>query len=431
MKTSNTILMTVLISSAAIHFSACEPLKAEAPKNPIIAPKLQEFPLTDYYLVNNKMFLWPVESSPAVVTEAVRIGRAIDDLDTVSFAYSKEEKTLTTDLAAYLAIKEAIKDIEKKIKTLDTTIKGRKTLIATEEKKPMDKQNPTNLAKWKNELAKAEQDRAIEAQNLIDQTHQAAITGDQLDPPTVESPKGPKRERMEFLANDRVRVEAEGTAKVDRMIQIVDWYKTQPSSISFRMTAANPVVELNGWDLSDDAGSRNFSSETVSESGFETPNLGTITNITYTVLGGVIRFNLGVFETTTKLTGAEKAAAVQQGYETYEKFYELEKEEVRLTHEMQSLIKRGEMKEADKVRGRIADVQQKSMALSWNPDLREVYSFRVARHAYEKTLTDGRLFFAGDLTRRRNPKGSLCEGLERTQHQCMRKGSIKLVDRNN
>lgn len=424
MKSSKVKMMVLVL--AAVGLSACEPLKAVATRDPVMAPALQEFPATDYYLVNNKMFLWPTTMTSTTVTEAVRIGRRIDDLDTLSFAYAREDKSLALDLADYLAEKEKQTAIEKKIKTLDSTIKGRTTLISTEEKKPVDKQNPANLAKWKAELAKAQTDRLTEAQNLADQEAITNQKGDELDAPTAEAPKGPKRERMSFLAQDRVRVETEGTSLVDRMIQIVDWYKTQPGSMSFRLTGANPVVELNGWDLSDDAGSRNFSSETTSDLG-ESPNLGTITDITYVTLGGVIRFNLGVFETTTTLSAEERAAAVKEGFRNHEEYYRLEDEKRRLEMEARSLVIRELNNQAAQVLKKAASVEKQMKALVWNADLREVYSFRIARHAYEKTLIDGRLFFAGDLVRRRNPNGTTCADEEK----CTRRGSIKLVDRNN
>jgi len=299
-------------------------------------------------------------------------------------------------------------------------------LIDDELKKAQDKQDPLKIAKWQAELDKALADQLIEKSNLANQIVVANAKGDELDPGILR----PKRTRLEFLAIDRMRIEKEGTESVDRMISIVDWYKAQPASISMRMTGTFPIVEINDWDLSDEAGARSFSSEVASDTG-EDPRLGTITAITYQEMGGVIRFNLGVFEKESSLTGNERAVATEQGYAMFERFYELEKIELQLTSELNSLLLRQENKNANAVRVKIGEVQQQLKDLSWNENLREVYSFRIARHAYEKTLVDGRLFFAGDLARRRNPKGLLCEGLEKTANKCLRKGSIKLVDRNN
>jgi hypothetical protein len=115
---------------------------------------------------------------------------------------------------------------------------------------------------------------------------------------SLEAKLAPLAEELEQLEAHQAEIENSGREKVDAIMQVVEWYKDQPSSVSFRFTPEGRIEgSISNWNLDDDAGPRNFSTQ-VAEG--EKPTLG---KIVYEPLGGVFNFEAYVYadEAQTKL----------------------------------------------------------------------------------------------------------------------------------
>lgn len=362
-----TLLITLLC------LSSCAPMKASAPHEFVTGLELQNFQPSDYYLVNNKLFLWHLGMTDAEVAHTIEISRDIDRSESKTIELRSEEKSLQSLLEPYFAQKRTLEKLEKQIKDLNTTIKTRTQFISKEMNKPESDRNQEKLSKWNDELEKAKLALSDSEPKLLEAKSQTDAIASELDPANGEDTKGPHRKRLDEITIEKDEVEAKTSKLVADLMKEVDYFTYQPSSISFKFDNNQPSVAIADWGLDSDGVKRSFSTED-----------GSIINVTYQEKGGVFRFDLGVF-VTEDLSPSDRQTILASAVHNER----------------------------------------------WDSSLREVYSFRVARHAYEKTKKEGRIFFAGELIRRRDMNGSFCvDELERKK-SCTRRGMVKLVDRNN
>lgn len=367
--------------------SGCEAQKAEAVREKMVAASQRDhLPEVDYAdslaLFNSKFFLWPDEGMNSdVVRDALNIGKRIDELDTDGFTLTRELETLSAKIAP-------IKDAEKALKKIRDALRTLPTQIAQEEQR-----NPSGSARLttlRNQLA-ARQAELPAAEALV-----ASLTAE-IDPDSAI------RNRLETeLPAEQEAVRIAGEEQVAAITSKVYWYKTQPEQITLKFVDGKPQVQIKNWALYKEGepqeDGRSFSSNTelFDEDGDgdldDTGVAGTVTNVSYTIKGGVWRFDVGVF-----VAQPEAKTAVEAGNP--------------------SLARARAVREAKQG--------------AWVSELREVYSFRFGRIRYDKTAEDGRIFFGGEMNRYRDPNGQFCTGFERDVLKCYRQGSAKLVDRNN
>lgn len=397
--------INLMIISASLIVNACAPVKAIAPNSPLSGIELREFAATDYYLANNKIFLWRMDMSQEHVANAFSISQKIDRADARVIELGREEESLRQYLKPYYEAHQEVEKVEKQEKDLKRTMNQKKQLISKEEKKPAEQQNQVNLTKWREEVAAAETSLSDIVNHLASaKQHEEAVAAE-VDLPIEIAPdpedairsesqsqtraqegylkKMTRRERLVDIETKKMQNGKESSDALADLLSQVEWYDKQPNSISFNFVDGQPIVQINGWGLHGDENRRDF---TNSIDGEADPRLGTIANVTYQSRGGVFRFDLGVFTEET-LSPQQKQNAIIEA----------------------------------------------RAGMRWDPRLREVFNFRIARNNYRQTEIDGRIFFAGKIYRYREVKGPYCDenSDEYKKYNCERQGSLKLVNSNN
>jgi hypothetical protein len=338
------ILVLALIS---LGLAGCEVQQAVAPNvDQVQATELKDFDpkdarlnLTNLRLVNNKFFLWREGMTPSDVTTALQISRKLDELDDEAFPLNRKQLQFEIEVDS---LKKELKEIQTRIKGLNEDLKRANKEKADEEAKPEEERNQARLLELAQEISR------IEAELPQKKAQEAEMKS---------AVKSTQRELSKVNAVLRP-IEDEGTAQVNRLMEIVDWYKDQPSSVAFTFKEDGTIsAELRGWNLGDDEGQRNFSTDR------ERTPINMIEDVAYRIRGGVFTFKAVVYTDETQR------------------------------------------------------------------EARETYCFKIARAKYDVTDRDGRIFFAGDIVREFGVTS--CDSAVLKKSKTIRKGSAKLVDRNN
>ncbi len=390
------LIGTVLILAGTVltMVSGCSPRIAHAPRDPMTAVvQRDEAPApngdSNRYLTNVKFFLWPEEMSShsPVVGQAVTIAGLIDDLDTKGFSLSREKADLERTLKPLADAEAKVVSTQKKIDNAQISLN--RELGKSPPNQTIVTRLQTQIAQFTTQL---ETDKAEAAKQLA-----------LIDPIPAGETMGPKRKRQAQLVVEQDDNKVAGEALVAQITTLVYWYKTQPSSVALgflensKTGALEPFVRINKWALFKEgeiaADQKSYDSSTDLGAD-EAAEGGTITNVSYQTRGAVFRFDLGVFESPVVPQSGEEIANP-------------------------ALARARAIRDA--------------MNGYWVPELKEVYSFKFGRIRYDKTEDpkDGRVFFGGSMDRRRDPNGRHCEGFEREVLNCLRQGSVKLVDRSN
>lgn len=346
----------VVLAGIAALLAGCGKAKpAMATRDYLVAQELRVFPPENLRLANNKFFLWKVEMTPEQASRAQAIARTLEELDSEAVPLNRRR----------LELESQMEPLQEDIRLLSKHERGMKRLVGLSER---------NLNKLKKEVSALEAqleaqetgtpEATAEAQarhrQLWEKRARVAALEEQVEAarPVLEGLEEeisglrerlePLQQELETLEARQFEVELKGREKVEEIMEVVDWYQSPPTSVAFQFEKDGSVsAAISGWDLEDEAGPRNFSTEAGPV------GVPTIRNVRYTPLGGVFEFEVLVFE---------------------------------------------------------------------NDDpsrLRESYEFRISRTRYD--ATDGRRYFTGEITRKRQ----VGDQLE------VRRGVAKLIDRNN
>ena len=206
---------------------------------------------------NNKLFLWRADMTAEHVEKASRISERLDTLDERALAVQREITRLEAEHAP--AIEERAQ-IERAIKTLARAIPKKQKEIDTEMAKPEADRDPEKLKKLRAELEVLQHDLA-----------QREARKSELNLLLKE---------LDTLVVEQDTLAAEGQTAVGQIMEVVDWYKEQPTSVVLRREIdGNYFVSISGWRTQESGTAEDFSSLN-----------GKILGIQYTELGGVLEF---------------------------------------------------------------------------------------------------------------------------------------------
>lgn len=265
----------ILILSLSL-IVGCGVPTAQAPRENLEPVVLRSFAKQDWRFTNNKFFLWREDMTVDQVSRALSLSKELDALDTKAFPLNRRHLELELEV-------EPISD------AIAWLVKLRKELA-----KPNP--NAAEVNKFITKLMTLRERHAI----LKDQL--AALSPDKelvqalmLKFQAMLAPRQAEKGSIEPLQTD---IFSEGLKKVDEIMTVVDYYKDQPTAVVFQFQKDGSIsASISGWNLSDDAGARNFSTETVE------PRKPTMGSVTYEELGGVFNFEVYVFtdESQSKL----------------------------------------------------------------------------------------------------------------------------------
>jgi hypothetical protein len=286
----------------------CGVESALAPRDEVRPVELLGFPKQDWRLVNNKFFLWREDMSPEQVSKAMEISRKIDDLDGEALPLNRQHSELDAKITP---LKDAIREIKTELRPIKTEhekakkgkAKAEKALAEAEANLKVEKDKPTPSEEVLTALT-----AEVEAQKTALAEFDAKIED-----------LGPKREKLELgitvrevlleplekemtaLEEKQLEIETAGREKVDEIMTVVDWYKDQPTAVTFQFEKNDRGEEkinasIQGWNMGDDLGPRNYSTEAAEG---EKPTMG---NVTYTEKGGIFEFDVYVYTDDTQAT---------------------------------------------------------------------------------------------------------------------------------
>lgn len=299
-----------------ILLSGCGASLVQAPRRPLVPVELQKFPRQDWRLANNKFFLWRDNLTPEVVSEAQKIAKRIDQLDTDALPLVRRmaELSATIDplketqrlLSTHARnAKNAHEKAKKRAADIDAAKAAAQTALDAELAQPMpDADRVTSL---KATLAQATAESAL----CQDQVKELGTLREKLekDLKNIDKQLAPLVTELSEVEAKQLAIETEGREKVDAITNLVDWYKNQPTSVTFQFQPDGKIAsQISDWDLNDDAGVRTFSTE---------PGPGgkpTITDVAYEPKGGVFTFDVHVYtddaQTTKRETYSFKIARI-------------------------------------------------------------------------------------------------------------------------
>lgn len=206
---------------------------------------------------NNKLFLWRADMTAEHVEKASRISERLDFLDERALAVQREVARLEVEHAP--AIEERTQ-VERSIKTLGRSI-------------------PRKQKELDAEMAKPEADRDQEKLKKLN----AELDALKLDLNRNETRKGELDvllKEFDALIAEQDQLAIDGQEAVGQIMEVVDWYKEQPTSVVLRRELdGSYFVSISGWRTRESGSAEDFS----------TAN-GKILGIQYTELGGVLEF---------------------------------------------------------------------------------------------------------------------------------------------
>lgn len=231
-----------------------------APRDGVKAVELRDFPAQDWRLVNNRLFLWKESMTPADVSQAQAISRTMDDLDTQAVPLNRRNLELEKLIDP---LKEKGKELARESRRLKSEIDKLEVAGKTEEAKTL-------------KVARAKVEGQIRENKA------------KLEPLETE---------LGEVEVKRMEIEMKGRERVEEIQKIVEWYKDQPTAVSFRFEPDGTIsAGIAAWNLGDDDGPRNFTTDN-----------GTIRNVAYEPRGGIFTMEAVVFTDATK-------AAVRETY---------------------------------------------------------------------------------------------------------------------
>jgi hypothetical protein len=206
---------------------------------------------------NNKLFLWREDMSAEHVQNASRISDRLDALDEKALQVQRELGRLEQEHSSELSERN---QLERSIKTLSRSIQKKQKEIDTETSKPETDRDPERLVKLQSELE--------ELRRSLTQSE------------TKKSALDLVLSSFDRLVAEQESLAREGQHAVGQIMEVVDWYKEQPSSIVLRREQdGSYFVSIAGWRTEHAGSAEDYSSSN-----------GKVKNIQYTELGGVLEF---------------------------------------------------------------------------------------------------------------------------------------------
>ncbi|MGE0615521.1 MAG: hypothetical protein AB7P04_07760 [Bacteriovoracia bacterium] len=254
--------------AGAVLSSACAPKArlAEVKVDKLKPHPLERFafaPEESIRMSNNKLFLWRQDMSPEHVQTASKIADEIDALDERSLTVQKRVAELETDQAA---VEDERKSVKSDLGKLGRSVTKKQTELDTEMAKAPDQQDPDKIKQLETELAD------LAAQKVAKEARFGELNEELKE--------------LDGLRDEADKIAVSGQEKVQKIMEVVDWYKKQPESFVFaREKDGSFSVSISNWGVVDGEDARSFSTAD-----------GTILNVKYEELGGVFEFEVAVAE---------------------------------------------------------------------------------------------------------------------------------------
>lgn len=282
------ILAFALGATALLQGCRAEPARIQ--KDEVSAQELRYFPPENLRLTKNTFFLWKEEVTAEQVATALKISRQIESLD----ARADETGQSKTDEEARLRpFQEEIAKIQPRLKEITEAILANETRIRAEQSKPESERDTALIRRLNEENHALSNERKLAEGRLAE----------------IQDQSKPVQERIEQLEAELRQIEEQGIDAVMQLIEVVEYYPEQPSSVSFQFVHGRQIsVEIRGWNLNDGRSASNFSTDD-----------GTILGPTYREQGGIFSFTAVVYEGEEARTGVREAYCFRLNRVKYDK----------------------------------------------------------------------------------------------------------------
>lgn len=270
---------------------------AVAPRENVQALELRSFPKQDWRLANNKFFIWRDDMTPEQVSRAVAIGKEIDKLDGSALPLNRRHLELASELTPLKEEFKALNAVLRPIKTqFDKATKlkadAEKAVAVAEKSLKLEKDKPVptpeTVAQLEAELATQKGVVATQTATLEAIAPKKKKAED--DVAAKKAQIDPLQSEMDDLEARQLVIEEAGRQQVDEIMQVVEWYKDQPTSVTFQFQQDGTIAaSISGWNMGDDLGPRNYTTNFTDD---VKPTMG---NVTYTELGGIFEFDVYVY----------------------------------------------------------------------------------------------------------------------------------------
>lgn len=273
------ISITLGIAMSALGCGSAK--EAKVINHPIESPPLLDFPVapgTNFTLLKKytKLFMWRDQFSPTDVQNIIRIANRVDELDEeVLEIQIRQIAPLTAELKErQRPFDEAIADLNRQKSEIDTQLRAAQQALNHEKSLPEPQQDPAKIEELTRLIAQL-QARKTEINGLIrqKQSERNLVGKDDLIP------------AIEDLEKKVTELTEEGKRQNEDLQARVQWFNTQPTFLFGRHTHEDGgefYLSIQNWEM-DPHSTELFSFSTEDRS---------IENFQYTVLGGVMEFEV-------------------------------------------------------------------------------------------------------------------------------------------
>jgi hypothetical protein len=243
----------------------CHAEERKAPREPLPEVKLQSFALgdpsmgdlNDQVLFNNKVFLWNDPPSAAIAEMVIRAGNQVD---------------LNEDEG--IAVRSRIRKTEADLEAVNTRLAAAVEAMDQAVKDALDQLR--SLAEEQSTLAPEESARSEEISREME-TLNAGLPALSAEAAEAKSSREALYGEYGRLFREQLRIGRYGEDLVNLVIANTTYFQKMPERVTFNFRPGKVDVTITAWPTKDD---------THSTAG------GTITNVTYEPLGGVLRFDV-------------------------------------------------------------------------------------------------------------------------------------------
>ncbi|MBI2712454.1 MAG: hypothetical protein HYX41_06325 [Bdellovibrio sp.] len=251
-----------LLACVGAAGSGCSVSPAVAPRSNIGVPALAKFPAKSVRLTRADLFLWPKNITAGRMARVLKLGDQMDDLETKSGPLLDRIQALNDEIQPLL---DQVDAKASQLEEVDGSIQ-----VKQEELK-----NATDPEK--EDIQKAIEQLKKQKENL--EADLAALKTDE------------KYRKKVALEEEQKKGQALLSQSVDELKGLVSFFDPPPEYFNFQFKPDGTfMILISKWILDQTEGPRDFSSKATSDSP------ATISDISYTEVGGRVRFSVQVFD---------------------------------------------------------------------------------------------------------------------------------------
>jgi peptidoglycan hydrolase CwlO-like protein len=293
-KRDGDIMKYIYSSVLLLIFTGCGRPQVQTQVSNVTPQALGDFPKQSMRFVNNRWFLWKVNGTPDDVATALQLSQHLDDLDTQALPLNDQYSSLNTELNPLTSSltqyqnelsfdNQLLTASNTELSTVKQNLQTAQTqLTAAQAASP---QNPTTIQNLQVQISGYNGQITELNKTIVKLRPRTIITQSHIT--TLNNSIAPIQAQLNQIQPQRTAIQNDGQQTVENIMQVVDWFPNQPTSVSLQFdSSGNLQVTISNWQLLNAPSTATFS--TSASSGMKP----TIANTSYAELGGTYQFDV-------------------------------------------------------------------------------------------------------------------------------------------